>query len=167
MSWYSWQEVRKCRFPPGFDYSGCTVFSAEPGLVLTIAGAQSFPRSQGSLFSNVANIMSQTPVQIRVPPHLVDDTWVLMVDICNQQLKEMVIIVGIAEFPINGVWTLSWTFSAVGRPWRSVFVLLCVYSPVKTRYYGPFVAPVVVRQYRSAVLTLISVQCQIALLTRK
>ena len=47
------------------------------------------------------------------------------------------------------------------------FVLLCVYSPVKTRYYGPFVAPVVVRQYRSAVLTLISVQCQIALLTRK
>ena len=29
-------------------------------LVLTIAGAQSFPRSQGSLFSNVANSMSQT-----------------------------------------------------------------------------------------------------------
>ena len=32
------------------------------------------------------------------------------------------------------------------------FLCCCVfYSPVKTRYYGPFVAPVVVRQYRSAV----------------
>ena len=41
MSWYSWQEVRKCRF-------------------LTAVGAQSSPGSQGSLFSIVANIMSQT-----------------------------------------------------------------------------------------------------------